>query len=191
MPRPQSFTIHIETANKPKNDYEKEHLYRELASAAESGWNFSTRWMKWNLTYLSWPLLLEKAAMLYTLLEIQNQERRPWTLFFGMKKKDNGLINGSTIVLTKWDAANQNHSSFVSNFIPLWVQLFNSDETIVNKVAQSLESSGLVRAASIATSLTNSSEQWDFPNGWAPIQHMIVEGLVRSGSKEARSLAND
>ena len=31
----------------------------------------------------------------------------------------------------------------------------------------------------------------DFPNGWAPLQHMIVEGLARSGSKEARSLAED
>ncbi|KAH8513203.1 hypothetical protein H0E87_006479 [Populus deltoides] len=31
----------------------------------------------------------------------------------------------------------------------------------------------------------------DFPNGWAPLQHMIVEGLLRSGLKEARSLAED
>lgn len=31
----------------------------------------------------------------------------------------------------------------------------------------------------------------DLPNGWAPVQHMIVEGLVNSGSKEARSLAED
>ena len=31
----------------------------------------------------------------------------------------------------------------------------------------------------------------DFPNGWAPLQHAIVEGLVRSGSKEARSMAED
>lgn len=29
----------------------------------------------------------------------------------------------------------------------------------------------------------------DFPNGWAPIQHMIVEGLARSEVEEARLLA--
>ncbi|CAL5360284.1 unnamed protein product [Camellia sinensis] len=56
---------------------------------------------------------------------------------------------------------------------------------------QSLQSSGLIRAVGIATSLTNSGQQWDFPNGWAPLQHMIVEGLARSGSKEARSMAED
>lgn len=31
----------------------------------------------------------------------------------------------------------------------------------------------------------------DFPNGWAPFQHMIVEGLVKSGSKDAQLLAED
>ena len=31
----------------------------------------------------------------------------------------------------------------------------------------------------------------DYPNGWAPIQHMIIEGLAKSGSKEARSMAED
>lgn len=31
----------------------------------------------------------------------------------------------------------------------------------------------------------------DFPNGWAPLQHMIVEGLARCGSVEAKALAED
>lgn len=31
----------------------------------------------------------------------------------------------------------------------------------------------------------------DYPNGWPPLQHMIVEGLARSCSPEARSLAED
>lgn len=31
----------------------------------------------------------------------------------------------------------------------------------------------------------------DFPNGWAPLQHLIVEGLAYSGSIEAKSVAED
>lgn len=31
----------------------------------------------------------------------------------------------------------------------------------------------------------------DFPNGWAPLQHMIAEGLVRSGSEKARQVAQE
>ncbi|KAL6986453.1 alpha,alpha-trehalase [Sarracenia purpurea var. burkii] len=35
-----------ETASKLLSASEKHHLYRELASAAETGWDFSTRWMR-------------------------------------------------------------------------------------------------------------------------------------------------
>ncbi|PWA80124.1 trehalase [Artemisia annua] len=35
-----------ETADKLTNDCEKEKLYREVASTVETGWDFSTRWLK-------------------------------------------------------------------------------------------------------------------------------------------------
>ncbi|PKH86499.1 hypothetical protein CRG98_049984, partial [Punica granatum] len=31
----------------------------------------------------------------------------------------------------------------------------------------------------------------DFPNGRAPLRHMIVKGLVRSGSTDAKQMAED
>ena len=31
----------------------------------------------------------------------------------------------------------------------------------------------------------------DFPNGWAPLQHLIAEGLLNSGSTEAKEFAED
>ncbi|KAK9076642.1 hypothetical protein SSX86_004976 [Deinandra increscens subsp. villosa] len=220
-PRPESFTIDSETANKLENDCEKEQFYRELASTAETGWDFSTRWMKnaSDLTTLSTTTIVpvdlnayllkmeldisflanvvgdSSHALLFT--RASESRKRAMDIVFWDEEKGQWFdywLNASSNhkdVIHKFDASNQNQGLFVSNFIPLWVQLFNSDETVVNKVAQSLEGSGLIRVAGIATSLTNSSQQWDFPNGWAPIQHMIAEGLVRSGSKEARSLAKD
>ncbi|KAI3693703.1 hypothetical protein L1987_76653 [Smallanthus sonchifolius] len=220
QPRPESFTIDTETANKLKNDCEKEHLYRELASTAETGWDFSTRWMKntSDLTTLSTTTIIPVDLNAYILkmeLDISflanavgessqashfarasEARKKAMDIVFWDEEKGQWFdywLNVSSYHknVYKWDASYQKQDVFASNFIPLWVQPLNSDETVVKKVAQSLESSGLVRAAGIATSLRNSSEQWDFPNGWAPIQQMIVEGLVRSGSKEARSLAKD
>lgn len=48
-----------ETAAKLSNSCEKTQLYRELASAAESGWDFSTRWMRFgcalfNFSFIFW-----------------------------------------------------------------------------------------------------------------------------------------
>ena len=34
-----------------------------------------------------------------------------------------------------------------------------------------------------------SHEQWDFPNGWSPLNHMIIEGLRRSHSPQMQQKA--
>ncbi|OEL32401.1 putative trehalase [Dichanthelium oligosanthes] len=97
----------------------------------------------------------------------------------------------------QWKSDSQNRKIFASNFIPLWLNAHHSgsvqfaDAAKSERVMASLQTSGLLHAAGIATSLTNTSQQWDFPNGWAPVQHLIVEGLLHSGSEETRKLAED
>ncbi|KAK9187750.1 hypothetical protein WN944_019149 [Citrus x changshan-huyou] len=163
-PRPESSTIDKAHASKLLNAYEKEQFYRELASTAESGWDFSTRWMRntSDFTTLAITSILPVDLNIFILKECQ-----------------------------RWKGSNQSNNAFASNFVPIWIDLFNSDTCIVEKVKKSFQSSGLLGAAGIATSLTRSGEQWDFPNGWAPLQHMIVEGLAKSRSQEAKSMAQD
>ncbi|KAJ6714295.1 TREHALASE [Salix viminalis] len=45
-PRPESSTKDKESASKFLSNSEKQQFYRDIASAAESGWDFSTRWMR-------------------------------------------------------------------------------------------------------------------------------------------------
>ncbi|XP_059662182.1 probable trehalase [Cornus florida] len=219
-PRPESSTIDRETASKLSSVSQKQHLYRELASAAESGWDFSTRWMRnaSDLTTLATTSILPvdlNAIILKMELDIaflancigessiaqrfseasQARQKAMHSVFWNAEMGQwlDYWLSSSTSCKDSytWEASNQNKNVFASNFVPLWIGLFNSDVSLVEKVTQSLKYSGLVHAAGIATSLTNSGQQWDFPNGWAPLQHMIVEGLVRSGSKEARSFGED
>ncbi|KAF8028046.1 hypothetical protein BT93_E0839 [Corymbia citriodora subsp. variegata] len=219
-PRPESFTIDKESASNMSSSSEKQKFYREVASTAESGWDFSTRWMRnpKDITTLATTSILPVDLNIYILrmeLDIsffgkiagnpsiakhfleaaKAREKAVSTVFWNERMGqwlDYWLGDSSSCMEGQhWDAANQNQKVFASNFIPLWIDVFNSDKTLVEKVVKSLRSSGLLHDAGIATSLTNSSEQWDFPNGWAPLQHMIAEGLARSGSSEARSLAED
>ncbi|XP_027081797.1 probable trehalase [Coffea arabica] len=219
-PRPESSSIDQETASRLSNVCEKTQLYRELASAAESGWDFSTRWMRnasdlttLSTTYIvpvdlnSFILKMElDIAFLANVTGESSIAARFTEASEARKKAMNAILwnaekgqwfdywltetNTSKDAYT-WEASNQNQKSFASNFIPLWVNLFHSDATMMEKVIQSFQTSGLLRPAGIATSLTNTGQQWDFPNGWAPLQHLIVEGLVRYGSEEANSLAKD
>lgn len=32
----------------------------------------------------------------------------------------------------------------------------------------------------VPTSLRQSGQQWDYPNAWPPLQHMLIEGRVGS-----------
>ncbi|XP_022145920.1 probable trehalase [Momordica charantia] len=218
-PRPESSLLDEKLASKLVNNHEKEHLYREIASAAESGWDFSTRWMRdpTDLSTLATTSILPVDLNVFILkmeLDISNlaravgdsgtaeqfleassvRKRTIDSIFWNSEKGqwlDYWLDNSSYEGAHTWDARNQNQVIYASNFIPLWIESFYSDSIRLKKVMKSLQNSGLLCDSGIATSMINSGQQWDFPNGWAPIQHMIVEGLVRSGSKEARALAED
>lgn len=54
----------------------------------------------------------------------------------------------------------QNENVFASNFVPLWMKPFYSDSSLVGSVVESLKTSGLLRAAGIATSLSDSGQKW-------------------------------
>ena len=44
----------------------------------------------------------------------------------------------------------------------------------------------------VPTSLhMNADEQWDFPNSWPPLVHMLIEGLAGTKNESARDLAFD
>ncbi|CAN4127164.1 unnamed protein product [Withania somnifera] len=219
-PRPESSTIDSETASKLPNICEKRELYRELASAAESGWDFSSRWMRdeSDLTTTSITSILPvdlNAFLLKMELDIaflanligetstvtrfteasQNRQKAMNSIFWNTEMGqwlDYWLGNSNTAENKyKWEDLHQNKKSFASNFVPLWIENLRSDNVTPQKVVQSLQCSGLLQPAGIAMSLSNTGQQWDFPNGWPPLQHIIIEGLSRSGLEEARALAKD
>ncbi|XP_050268891.1 probable trehalase isoform X2 [Quercus robur] len=218
-PRPEATTKDKKFASKISNVSEKQQFYHELASTAESGWDFSSRWMRnpsdfttlATTTILPVDLntfILKMELDIAFLAKVTGDNSTATSFIEASQSRLNAIksvfwneevgqwldywLNDSTCKgCQTWEACNQKQSVFASNFIPLWVESFYSDTSLVEKVMKSFQDSGLLCAYGIATSLTNSGEQWDFPNGWAPLQHMIVEGLARSGSKEARSVAED
>lgn len=39
--------------------------------------------------------------------------------------------------------------------------------------------------------MANTTQQWDFPNGWAPLQHMVIVGLNATGVPAAVATAHE
>ncbi|KAI5017512.1 hypothetical protein ZWY2020_042400 [Hordeum vulgare] len=225
-PRPESATIDEELASKLNSTAAKEKLYHQIASAAESGWDFSSRWMSnsTDMTTLVTAFVIpvdlntfickmerdivvfakligekttaeifsQASEARHTAIEslLWNSEMEQWLDYW---LPTDGNCQG----VYKWESKSQNRNIFASNFIPLWLNAHNSglgpflDEAKSVRVMRSLQTSGLVCPAGIATSVSNTGQQWDFPNGWAPLQHLIAEGLLNSGSTEAKEFAED
>jgi len=226
-PRPESATIDEELASSIDSIADKEKLYHQIASTAESGWDFSSRWMRnsTDMTTLATTYIIP--VDLNTFIFKMEQDIAAFAKIIGEKATSEKFLEASkarhiaidSILwnsemeqwldywlptdgdsqqgVYQWKSDSQNRKIFASNFFPLWLNAYHSgsakfaDTAKSERVMASLQKSGLLCAAGIATSLTNTSQQWDFPNGWAPVQHLIAEGLLHSGSEEAVKLAED
>lgn len=220
-PRPESFTIDMEVADGvPKN--KQEFLYHDIASAAESGWDFGSRWLRdeENLSTLFTSSILPADLNAYVFqMEIniafiaKRLGNQTVVAKFGNAAKARRLAINSImwndnmgqwfdyildpqqceVQLNKtvyiWNENSQQKIASASNFIPLWTGVLSSGDPRVDKVVNALTHSGLLFPAGVATSLRKTGQQWDFPNAWPPLQHMIIEGLLFSDSDEGKRLA--
>lgn len=41
----------------------------------------------------------------------------------------------------------------------------------------------------VPTTFDHTNEQWDYPNAWPPLQHIVVKGLMNTGDEWAQELA--
>lgn len=175
----------------------KEHplFFQHLRAACESGWDFSSRWLSDPMdlgtihTLDIAPvdlnsLLLFLEELLYNLTgnkvyEDAAYERKlklQTEFFTGEGFQDIDLRSG---------AGTGAISAAV--FYPLFVGAATADQaafTVEHHLPQLLETGGLL------TTPIKSGQQWDAPNGWAPLQWIAVMGLDRYGfKKEARDLS--
>ncbi|CAK9876863.1 unnamed protein product [Sphagnum jensenii] len=225
-PRPESCTIDKAIA-KGLSKRQQAELYHNIATAAESGWDFSSRWMEdhQNLITLRTSAIIPvdlNAFLLQMELDIVflarvagdhaaerhytkaanarrlainsilwNEEMGQW--FDYWLPLNNSEVQSVDMQKVVYDlgSGRLNLESYASNFVPLWCGMLPPGDAKGEKVLRALSNSGLLHPGGIATSVRETGEQWDFPNAWAPLQHMIIEGLATLNSEKANKLAQD
>ncbi len=96
--------------------------------------------------------------------------------------------NGSTL---QGLPATGGRSGVAAPLMPLGSAGADVNVTRVRTVTQALLDSGLVGVGGVAQSTLQSAEQWDWPNGWAPLQHLLISGLHSTGEAGAQALARE
>lgn len=203
VPRQESFQedSSLALASKSRN---LPQLYRDLRSGAESGWDYSSRWLAdgQNLASIQTTKLVpvDLNCLIYhmelTLAKAYKEtgdlvQSNYYSKLAGKRKK--------AIIRYCWSSADgwyydyhigrkrQSREMTLAGVVPFFIGL--APEEHINRVASTLEAKFL-KAGGLTTTLKNTGEQWDAPNGWAPLQWMAIEALNNYNKKDlARTVA--
>jgi alpha,alpha-trehalase len=202
-PRDESYREDIETArhaNRPA-----EEVYRDLRAGAESGWDFSSRWLAdgadlWtirttaiapvdlNILMMHLEQVLAKA---YRLKDDPDDAERYMALANNRGAAIRRLMwnaRGGFFADYLWREGRQSEALSAATVFPLYFGLATPDEA--HAVAAALRQR-LLEPAGLGTTPTTTGQQWDRPNGWAPLQYLAIEGLSAYGERElAREIAD-
>jgi alpha,alpha-trehalase len=166
-------------------------LYRNLRSAAESGWDFSSRWFadgRSRATVRTTEILpVDLNCLLQHLEATLAKARRLDGDAPGAKEmealagKRKAAINGMFWSPEyRWyvdnDPATGRHAKALTlaGIMPFFLNIAPED-----RIAPATEtlSRNFLKAGGVVTTLVETGEQWDAPNGWAPLQWITIQGL--------------
>jgi len=177
-------------------------VYRDIRAAAESGWDFSSRWfgdrrhMSTIRTTSIVPVDLN--SLLYGLEEAiargceakhdiaceQDFDARAHRRRNAMDRYLWDAASGY-FVDYDWREAKRRNELSAATLYPLFVGLATRQQA--QRVA-TITRSTLLKSGGIVTTTLHTGQQWDAPNGWAPLQWIAVRGLARYGDD---ALAHD
>ena len=192
-PRDESYKEDVQTAsqsNRPAGE-----VWRDLRAAAESGWDFSSRWLADGKTLASIRTLALLPPDLNSLLVRLERTLAAAYLLSGdsdhaaaYAKRATDRINAIRRVM--WDAEDGVFTDYLwrqgkttravtaATLFPLFLNVATADQA---KAVEGTVETQLVEPGGLATTLVNSGQQWDSPNGWAPLQWVAVVGLRNYG----------
>lgn len=190
-PRPESYLVDLIDSKSTKNP----NFYRNIRSACESGWDFSSRWFgkgntiqsieilnlaEIDLNCLIWHMenTLSKAAALQNIPDKEEYYKRKAEY----RKK---LIN-----LYFWDEEAKIYKDYhflqqkltssehIATLYPLFLGLASPEQA--KAIAETITKKFLYPGG-LVTTTKQTGQQWDFPNAWAPYQWLGYIGFKKYG----------
>ncbi len=191
-PRPESYRedVHIGSDAESPND-----KYRHLRAGAESGWDYSSRWLADGRTLASIHTTdivpVDLNSLLYH-LELKIAQAYNWAGDLEMADQFLELADARKQAINEylWNSEagfyldydiEERRSTAIPSLAaayPLYFQLAGKQQAkqVVEKLA-----SDFLQPGGFVTTLEQTGQQWDWPNGWAPLQWLTINGLFRYG----------
>jgi alpha,alpha-trehalase len=207
-PRPESYREDY-TLAQTAPEARRAALYRNLRASAESGWDFSSRWMRdpKDLRTLETTELVpvDLNSLLYygertiaALRRLRRQagdaeaaarfdaaaDQRRQALLAAAYDPDSGFFYD-----VRWRTGERvTDRPTLAAAAPLYFGLATPEQG--RAVAARLQRDFL-KPGGFVTTLVASGQQWDAPNGWPPLEWLGIEGVRRYGREDVAGLARE
>ncbi len=193
-PREEAYREDVETARHSSRPAHE--VYRHLRAAAESGWDFSSRWLDdpCRLASIRTTCILpvDLNALLYhlerqiaRLCAVEGLRRDAGQFHDYAERRRTAMQRhmwndvGGAYFDYDWARQRQRDNLTAATLMPLFVQL--ADPRQAARVAEVVRTRLLAPGGLRTTEVYGSGEQWDCPNGWAPLQWIGIRGLQHYG----------
>lgn len=193
-PRPESLREDVETADEASGR-DPDRLFLHLRAGAESGWDFSSRWFydpaNIQTIHTADIIPVDLNCLLFQLAEtIAETYRLLLQPILARRFQAAADRRARAIQEYCWDGSLQfyvdynyhHHKSMgrytLAGVFPLYAKIASSKQAAA--VAAKIELDFL-KPGGLVTTLETTGQQWDAPNGWAPLQWITIEGLRNYG----------
>lgn len=202
-PRPESYREDVATAEEQGGDAAQ--LFLDIRAACESGWDFSGRWFADSQSlatiHTTEIIPVDLNALLYHLEQSiargyqQKLDEGKAALF---EKKANQ--RQAALQQYCWDEATGFFCDYdfkaarftpvlsMAGVYPLFFQIATDQQAA--RVADKL-AADFLRPGGYTSTLITTGQQWDAPNGWAPLQWMAYQGLINYQQQELAGKGRD
>lgn len=189
-PRPEAYKEDVELSH--QSTQKPEVLFRHLRASAESGWDFSSRWFKdvkkFSTIHTTEIIPVDLNCLLVHLEQILSEAHR---LSGNTVKASDYLLlseKRKTAILSYcWSeekkfffdfdflAGRQKEQYTLAAAFPLFFKIATPHQATGVK---EILANKFLKPGGLTTTLESSGQQWDAPNGWAPLQWIAYKGLV-------------
>src|SRR5450432_788473 len=207
-PRPESYFEDMHSGK--MSGQPSEEFFTNVRAAAESGWDFSTRWFADHLNMATIETIniipVELNCLIYKLEKIL---AKAYSLDGKINESQGMETNAekrlAAILKYCW---NEKHAFFTdyhwakksicdqisaAGLAPLFVT--GEDNPIIKSKVDQIATTVkkyLLQPGGLVTTTVSSGQQWDWPNGWAPLQWNAVKGLQNFGKEKlAQTIAQN
>ena len=193
-PREESWREDVATY-RDSGSGEDTQFYRHIRAACESGWDFSSRWLEDGKSLASIDTTNIIPIDLNTLLWFAEKQLAEWSKQFSKPKVADAFSERAdrrkaTINKLMWSNGDGFYVDYhleknaqtgrlsLAAVYPLYFKM--ADQQQAEGVAQRIKDDFL-KDGGLLTTTAKTGQQWDAPNGWAPLQWLAVVGLRHYG----------